>query len=655
MTALLAWSVLLLPLAGAVLLIFAGRRVGPIAGWVGTATVTASFAASVALFAQMLGRGEEDRQFVIDGFTWMAIGGLEITTDLLLDTLSMTLLLVITGVGALIHLYSVGYMHGDPREPRYFAYLNLFVFSMLLLVLGANFVVLFVGWELVGLCSYLLIGFWFEEGKNAVAAKKAFITNRVGDVSFALGLFLIFAEFGSLAMPEVLPAASDVLGGQETTATIIGLLLLGGAVGKSAQIPLYVWLPDAMAGPTPVSALIHAATMVTAGVYMIARAFPIYVMGPGALEVVAIIGIATALVAALVAVLQDDIKMVLAYSTVSQLGYMFVGVGVGAFGLGIFHLVTHAFFKALLFLAAGSVMHAVANRTDMWQMGGLRRYMPITFGTSVVAVLAIAGVPPFAGFFSKDQILHAAFDGGHVVIWVLGLLTAGLTAFYMARWLIVPFLGEPRWEGRPARVTAEGEDITRETHTDVGHAAADEIHPHESPPSMTIPLVVLAVLSVVGGFLNWTHPGPLENWLAPAAPYVTPDQAPFHLPDAAMMLLATVIAVAGIGLAFLIYRDGPEADPLPARLGVLGTAMRRRFWVDDLYEEIFFRGGGWFAHSLAWIDVTAIDGAVNGVGRTTRSAALGLRRFQPGLVRLYVAGVVLGTLVVVGAFLVQVW
>ncbi len=637
----LAWLVPLLPLAGFVLLLAAGRRFGPRVGWVATATVAASFVGALALLGQVLGLPDDARQVVVDGYTWIAIGGLELTTDLLVDPLSVTMILLVTGVGALVHLYSIGYMHDDPGEPRYFAYLNLFVFSMLLLVLASDLVVLFVGWELVGLCSYLLIGFWFEDAKNAVAAKKAFIVNRVGDVSFSIGLFLIFLEFGSLALPEVLPAASTVLGGREVTATIIGLLLLGGAIGKSAQIPLYVWLPDAMAGPTPVSALIHAATMVTAGVYMIARVSPIYLMGPGALEVVAIIGIATALLAAVIAVQQDDIKMVLAYSTVSQLGYMFVGVGVGAFGVGIFHLLTHGFFKALLFLAAGSVMHAMADRTDMWSMGGLRRAMPVTFATSVVAVLAISGIPPFAGFFSKDQILHAAFEGGHTVIWFLGLVTAGITAFYMGRWLIVPFLGEAR---QHSGQTGAGGPVAEE----------DEVHPHEPPRTMTVPLVVLAVLSVVGGWINLTHPGPFERWLEPAAGYAVPDEAALHLPEAVLVGLAVVVAVGGLGLAWLVYGEAPRRDPLPARLGAAATAMREKFWVDEVYSEVFFRGGGAFAHFLVWFDVTVIDGTVDGVGRTTRAAARGLRRLQPGLVRLYVAGMVLGTIVIVAAFLVQV-
>jgi NADH-quinone oxidoreductase subunit L len=624
----LAWPILLLPLLGFLVLIFAGRRAGEVlAGWLATGLVAISFVLSLLVFAETLGAGEDARRVVVDGFTWIAIGDLELTTSLLIDQLSVTLLLVVTGVGALIHLYSIGYMHGDPRVGRYFAYLNLFVFSMLLLILAENLVVLFVGWELVGLCSYLLIGFWFEHRPNAVAAKKAFIVNRVGDVSFSIGLFLIFSTFGALAMTEVLPAAPDVLANETALATAIGLLLLGGAVGKSAQIPLYVWLPDAMAGPTPVSALIHAATMVTAGVYMIARVSPIYVMGPGALEVVAVVGIATALLAALIAIQQDDIKMVLAYSTVSQLGYMFVGIGVGAFGVGIFHLVTHAFFKALLFLAAGSMMHAMAERTNMWQMGGLRRYMPWTFWTSVIAVAAIAGVPPFAGFFSKDLILEEALANGYVVIYVVGLLTAGLTAFYMTRWLIVPFLGEARYD-------------------------ADELHPHESPWTMTVPLAALAVLSLVGGFINPTHGGPFETWLAPSFAAAAEGEMP--IPEAVHIAIAIVVVAVGIVAAWVTYRGAPRHDPLPARLGSVSTAMREKFWVNELYEEIFFRGGGAGARFLEWFDVTVIDGAVNAVGSGTQKLARRSRGLQPGLVRIYVAGIIVGTLVVIGAFLAQV-
>jgi NADH-quinone oxidoreductase subunit L len=665
----LAWLIPLLPLLGFVLLVFAGRRVGePAAGWLATGLVAGSFLLSVGVLVQLLGLPADARTLLVDGYTWIDIGRLRLTTDVLLDPLSATMLLVVTGVGSLVHLYSIGYMHGDARYARFFAYLNLFIFSMLVLVLAGNYVVLFVGWELVGLCSYLLIGFWFEEWPNAVAAKKAMIVNRVGDASFAVGLFLIFAEFGSLAFADVLPAASDVLGGGGA-ATAIGLLLLGGAVGKSAQIPLYVWLPDAMAGPTPVSALIHAATMVTAGVYMIARSSPIYVQSEVALTVVAVVGVATALLAALIAVQQDDIKKVLAYSTVSQLGYMFVGVGVGAFGAGIFHLVTHAFFKGLLFLAAGSVMHALADRVDMWEMGGLRRVMPVTFATAVVAWLAIAAVPPFAGFFSKDQILTAAYEQGHTLIWLVALVTTAITAFYMSRWLFVTFLGPERWRGGGPVEAGLGGHADPGTRVDAAAAspgpqataparehAGEPLHPHESPLTMTAPLVVLAVLAFAGGLVNPVHGGPLDRWLGTSVAALAGEGEPaVALGEPVLIGLSVLAAAAGVALAYLVYlRPAPAADPLPARLGGLATAMRQKFWVDQAYEAVFVRGGGAGSRFLAWFDVTVIDGIANGTARATGRVAVGLRQVQTGLVRAYVAGLVLGAIALVAAFLVQV-
>jgi NADH-quinone oxidoreductase subunit L len=459
--------------------------------------------------------------------TWIDVGGFTVSFDLFIDQLTAVMLLVVTGVGFLVHVYSVGYMHGDERYGRFFAYLNLFLASMLILVLGSNLLTLFLGWELVGLSSYLLIGFWFEKGEYASAAKKAFITNRVGDVSFMIAMFLVFATFGTLDFLEVLPNAEALATG---TAFVIVLLLMGGAAAKSAQIPLHVWLPDAMAGPTPVSALIHAATMVTAGVYLLVRTSPVLIVSVEAMEVVAWIGALTALVAALIAVRQDDIKKVLAYSTVSQLGFMVLGIGVGAFRESIFHLVTHAFFKGLLFLAAGSVMHALANETDIWRMGGLRKAMPITFWTALTGWLAISGVPPFAGFFSKDQILTEAYFHGYGIVWMIGLVAAVITAFYMTRWFVLVFLGQPR----------HGPDV----------------HPHESPLTMTVPLIVLAVLSTVGGLvLNAIHAGPLYRYLQPAAaPVDDLGYAPYGpLDERVLIPLAIVAAVIGIGLAYLGY------------------------------------------------------------------------------------------------------
>jgi NADH-quinone oxidoreductase subunit L len=623
----ISWLIPLVPLLGflAVLLLARTLREGTAFVAIGAAAV--SFLLSVAVAVQVIG---SPGTYVRPLGTFLAAGPLEIRYDLLIDQLTVVMLLVVTGVGLLIHLYSLGYMHGDARYERFFAYLNLFLFSMLLLVLGADLVVLFVGWELVGLSSYLLIGFWFEKGEYASAAKKAFITNRVGDVSFMVAMFLAFATFGTLEILGIVEDATTLASG---TAFALVLLLVGGAVAKSAQIPLYVWLPDAMAGPTPVSALIHAATMVTAGVYLLVRLSPVLVMSVDAMEIVAWIGALTALMAALIALRQDDIKKILAYSTVSQLGFMFLAVGVGAFREGIFHLVTHAFFKGLLFLAAGSVMHAMANRTDVWAMGGLRKAMPITFWTAAIGTAAIAGVPPFAGFFSKDQILTEAYFHGYGPIWMIGLVAAVLTAFYMSRWFILTFLGEPRY----------GADV----------------HPHESPPSMTVPLVVLAALSAFGGAaLNAVHTGPLYRFLGPTVGPI--DDLPYEpygpLDETVLIPLAIVAAAIGIGAAYWTYlrRDislGRMSEPIR---GTAAEILERKFYVDELYSTIFTRAGGRVADAMVWFDTRVIDGAVNGAGVASLRVGRWSRRVQTGLVRGYAAGFVLGTLVLVGFLLVQV-
>ncbi len=664
----LAWLIPLLPLAGFTVLVLTTRwwrPLGDAAGWFATGLVTASFGLALAVHAELASLPAAARAVVAGTYTWIDVGGLKLSADVLVDPLSDLMVLVVTGISAVIHLYSIGYMHGDDRFPRYFAYLNLFVFSMLVLVLASNFVVLFVGWELVGLCSYLLIGFWFEERPNAVAAKKAMVVNRIGDASFALGLFLIFAHFGTLSFPRVLTGAEAVLKDHPFAATAIALLLLGGAVGKSAQIPLYVWLPDAMAGPTPVSALIHAATMVTAGVYMVARTSPIYHLSPFAMHTVAWIGVATAVLAALIAIQQDDIKRILAYSTVSQLGYMFVGVGVGAFSAGIFHLLTHAFYKALLFLAAGAVMHAMADRTDIWQMGGLRRIMPITFWSSVAAVLAISGVPPFSGFFSKDQVLTATFHEAKLAIWVLGVATAALTGLYMGRWLFVTFLGDRRWHaaehaepgsGGPAAETqpdTHAASSARHGSAPARERAGEALQPHEAQPVMWVPMVILAVGSVFAGWLNPAHGKMLDVWLEHS---VLPPAPPKEtaLPEPVLITLTAVAALVGLAAAAALYvRGRPDRDPLPETLGAAALAMRRRFWVDELYELIFVRGGAAWSRFLVWFDVTVIDGAVNGAARATRTAAAGLRRLQLGLLRGYVAGMITGAVVLVAVFLAQ--
>src|SRR5687768_7552222 len=448
------WLIPALPLAGFLILLATGRRLGdPKAGYLATAMMVGSFFVAVGVFFDLMSRDAEARAFEQDLFTWMNVGGLDVHVGFLADPLSITMALFVTGVGALIHLYSVGYMHGDERYPTFFVYLNLFAFSMLMLVLADSFLLTFLGWEGVGACSYFLIAFWFERPSAATAGKKAFVMNRIGDFGFMLAMFLIFATFGSLNYVPVLEEAGTLAKG---TASAIALLLFLGAVGKSAQIPLYVWLPDAMEGPTPVSALIHAATMVTAGVFLMVRVNPILDLAPGALTLIAVIGALTAFFAATIACAQNDIKKVLAYSTVSQLGYMFLAVGSGAYIAAIFHMVTHAFFKALLFLGAGSVIHGMHDEQDMKRMGALRKWMPVTAATFIVGWLAIAGVPPFAGFWSKDEILVAAWDTNKV-LWGIGAITALLTAYYMTRQVMLVFYGGERWRDQPA---ADKDELT---------------------------------------------------------------------------------------------------------------------------------------------------------------------------------------------------
>jgi NADH-quinone oxidoreductase subunit L len=662
-----SWLVPLLPLAGFALILLLGRRLRERSAFLATGLAGASFLVSVAIWLQVAG---EPATHIRPLFTWIGAADLQVAFDLQVDQLTAVMLLVVTGVGSLVHLYSYGYMYGDERFERYFAYLNLFLFSMLVLVLGANFLTLFLGWELVGLSSYLLIGFWFEKRDYAAAAQKAFITNRVGDVSFMIAMFVIFGLFGTLTFTDVLPEAASVLSGGQ--ATLVVLLLMGGAAAKSAQIPLYVWLPDAMAGPTPVSALIHAATMVTAGVYLMVRTSAFVVLSPDAMTIIAWIGGLTALLAALIAIRQDDIKKILAYSTVSQLGYMFLGVGVGAFREGIFHLVTHAFFKGLLFLAAGSVMHALANRTDIWRMGGLRRVMPITFWSSAAAWLAISAIFPFAGFFSKDQILTTAYEHGFTAVWALGVLVAVLTAFYMSRWFFLVFLGEARWrpgESVPdphavaaAHPGGAGATVPPEDATDEAPSAQDAhvtgLHPHESPGSMTVPLIVLGALSAVGGaVLNPVHDGPLLGWLEPVVASTGGVAFAEHGPLTEPMLVAISLAAGllGIGLAWLAYVRRPLTGVQPEVVrGAFAELMERKFYVDELYQAVFVRLGGRVADGMVWFDQHVVDGIVNGAGSlSTLSARVG-RRVQSGFVRGYLASVAAGTVVLVAVLLIQV-
>jgi NADH-quinone oxidoreductase subunit L len=612
-TALLRWIVAL-PALGVLFHVFVGPRTTAGVKLVGPGIVAAAFALVIAAALRLpaLPAGAALHDHV---YTWIVAGPFRAEAGLRLDALSATMALVVTGVGFLIHVYSVGYMAGDPGFARYFAYLNLFTTAMLILVLADNLLLLFVGWEGVGLCSYLLIGFWYEKEENATAGKKAFLVNRIGDAGFLLGLFLIVWTLARHGGPwtldiETIHGNLDAL---RPVALPICLLLFVGATGKSAQIPLYVWLPDAMAGPTPVSALIHAATMVTAGVYMIARLQWLYALAPAALALVAAIGTLTALFAAIVATAQTDIKKVLAYSTVSQLGFMFLGLGVGATGAALFHLVTHAFFKALLFLGAGSVIHALSGEQDLRRMGGLARRLPITFATMAVGTAAIAGIPPFSGFFSKDEIVWGAFAGPHAapVLGVLALVAALLTAYYTGRLLFLAFLGESRLDD---------------------HARA---HLHESPPSMALPLIVLAVLAFGGGFL------PVPAAVAPLVGPVEGPEAPFW-----MLGIATTLGVAGVALAWELHVVRPDLPAVvAARLGGFYALVRDRFRVDELYDALVVRPLFALADLGARrIDPGVIDGAVNGAAVLVGATSGVWRRLQTGNVQHYALSFLIGAL-----------
>lgn len=604
-----------LPLAGFLILLCAGKRLGePWAGWLATAMVTLSFVVTAITFFVMLGKDPDDRVFTADAFTWLDVGGLKVSFALLLDPLSITMALFVTGISALIHLYSVGYMHGDERYPKFFLYLNLFVFSMLMLVLSDSFLGMFLGWEGVGACSYFLIAFWFERESAASAGKKAFVTNRIGDFGFLLAMFLLFSTLGSLQYTEVLSHhAVESIG--HTTATAIVLLFFLGAMGKSAQLPLYVWLPDAMEGPTPVSALIHAATMVTAGVYLMVRLNPILHVTPGALTFIAIVGAATALFAATVACAQNDIKRVLAYSTVSQLGYMFLAVGSGAYVAAVFHMVTHAFFKALLFLGSGSVIHGMHDEQNMKWMGALRKLMPFTSITFLIGWLAIAGIPPFAGFWSKDAILAAAYDKS-VFLWAVGVVTALLTAYYMTRQVMLVFFGDARWPEH------EGHKIT----------------PHESPWTMTTPLVVLGILSVFGGILGVAFE-PIREvlgvWLEPVVGLHEIELSSNQF--LTLALIATATGVVGIGLGYLAWRNRSENPALEP------PVLQDAWHVNAGYAWFFSHPGAALAKLAVEFDRRVIDGAVNGVGTLVRATGSSLRTLQTGYVRNYSLGIAFGT------------
>ncbi len=621
----LVWLIPALPLAGFLLILLFGRRLGdPKAGYLATLMVGASFAVTVGVFLDLMSLSAEERAHQVHTlFSWVAVGGLHVDLAFLADPLSLTMCLFVTGIGTLIHLYAVGYMHGDSRFSKFFLYLNLFAFSMLMLVLGSNMLVTFLGWEGVGTCSYFLISFWHEKESAATAGKKAFVTNRVGDWGFMMAMFFAFWAVGSLDYLHINENASSL---SATTATAIALFAFVGACGKSAQLPLYLWLPDAMEGPTPVSALIHAATMVTAGVYLMCRISPVLEVSSGyAATVIAIVGAATALFAATIAVSQNDIKKVLAYSTVSQLGYMFLAVGSGAYAAAIFHMVTHAFFKALLFLGSGSVIHGMHHEQDMRRMGGLRLLMPITAGTFIIGWLAIAGVPPFAGFWSKDEILLAAWEKSPV-LWVVGLITALLTAFYMTRQVIMVFFGEARWH---------------DAHEE--HGAHGDLKPHESPWMMVAPLVVLAGLSIVGGGLNLPFSESTERlalWLEPVV-----GLHHFHTAKLPMAIIAIVVGLLGIAAGFAVYHF-KRVKPVEPQ--ILADA-----WKYDSAVSAFMGGPGRKAFdAVAWADSHIVDGAVNGTATVVRGSAGQVRKAQSGNVRNYAAAVAVGVVLLLAWFVV---
>jgi NADH-quinone oxidoreductase subunit L len=646
----LVWLIPALPALGAVVLLLFGKRIGePIAGWIGTTTMGLAFVCSVIAFAVLVGRHADQRQQVRPIWTWLQSGGFVVKMSFLVDPLSVTMILFVTGIGTLIHLYSIGYMHGDPRFSRFFAYMNLFATSMLVLVLGGSFLVTFLGWEGVGLCSYLLVSFWFERNSAAVAGKKAFVTNRVGDFGFMLGMFLLFSKTGSLDYSGLATRIAPLSHG---TVTAIALLFFLGAMGKSAQFPLHVWLPDAMEGPTPVSALIHAATMVTAGVFLMCRAHVFIDVSAisGSVHAgtfISWIGALTALGAATVALKQNDIKKVLAYSTISQLGYMFLAVGVGAYSAAIFHMIMHAFFKALLFLCAGSVIHGMRDEQDMRRMGGLRKYMPVTAGAMIVGWLAIAGVFPLDGFWSKDEILAKAWAHHSYALWAVGVIAALFTAFYMTRLIWLTFYGPERF--RDPQLAEDG--------------TAHEVHePHESPALMTIPLVVLAVLSAVAFVINLPFTKQsldfLNQWLAPSFAGSRAVEVGSFSTGLALSTFALVVAVGGILWGASVYRKGLTAageDPIDAQLGSVAKVWAHAYYFDIGLARVVSGPVTGFARFLAdGVDRKVIDGTVNGIGVAFRTGAGGLRRMQTGLVRNYALGIAVGAVALLIFFVLRV-
>jgi NADH-quinone oxidoreductase subunit L len=615
------WLLVAIPLASAAVLLLLGKRADKWGHWLGVLSVAASFVLGLIFFVSLRGlHGNRSAELSLFHFIW--VGNLHVDFGLLFDPLSGVFVLLITGVGSLIHLYAVGYMEHDEGRRRFFAYFNLFVAAMLLLVLGNNYVMLYFGWEGVGLASYLLISFWYTRPSAATAGKKAFLMNRVGDAGLVIGIFLMFASFGSTQFADVFNGVHSLSSG---TVLIMGILLLLGAAGKSGQFPLQAWLPDAMEGPTPVSALIHAATMVTAGVYLIARSNPIFTANATLQTIVVSVGAITLLMGCIIGAAKDDIKRVLAWSTVSQIGYMFLGVGLGggAYALAIVHLLAHGFFKANMFLGAGSVMHAMKDQVDIRRFGGLWRYMRWTWLTFMMGWLAIIGIPPLSGFFSKEPIIAAAFERPGWTAWLYGmaaLIGAGLTAFYMTRLFVLTFHGPKRW--------------------------TEDIHePHESPYIMTVPLMLLALGSVVAGGLM---AGPVPRWLSPVlGPQETAAEP--VMKHWVITVLSLVITVAGAGLAWALFRNGTAPQEQPA--GVLVTAARRNLYTDAINEALFEKPGIYLTRALVFLDNKGIDGAVNGLAASVGGGSGRLRRLQTGFVRSYALSMLTGAVLVVGAFL----
>src|SRR5882757_24019 len=622
------WLLVVLPLAGAAILLFGGRRTDAWGHLLGCATSLAAFGVGATLLAEMVGRDEADRLIHQKVYTWMPVAQLQVDFGLQIDQLSLCFVLLITGVGSLIHIYSVGYMAEDPDRRRFFGYLNLFLAAMLLLVVADNYVGLYAGWEGVGLASYLLIGFWYQKPTAATAAKKAFVMNRVGDAGLALAIFVIFANFGTLSYSGVFGQAA---GASHAALTWIGLLLLAGACAKSAQVPLQAWLGDAMEGPTPVSALIHAATMVTAGVYLIVRSNPLYSLSPDARLGVIIVGAVTLMFGAIIGCAKDDIKRALAASTMSQIGYMVLAAGLGPAGyaFAILHLLTHGFFKAGLFLGSGAVIHAMHEEQDMRHYGGLRGALPVTFATFGLGYLAIIGVPPFAGFFSKDAIIEAALGAGGAGGWILGgaaLLGAGITAFYMTRVMLLTFFGEKRW--------------------------APDAHPHEAPALMTWPMILLAVGSVFsGGLLGWG--GTLRHWLEPVTTF---EESSSVAPSWAISAVAVGVVAVGFLIALWRYLGRPVPETAPADVSVLTVAARRDLYGDAVNEEVFMRPGAQLTHALVEFDDQGVDGSVNALANLVARTSEWLRGFQTGFARNYALSMLAGAALVVAAILaVQLW